>query len=221
MVFDEIKIYVGTYTYIQSWYFFQSNIFTVNLALSDFLMMLTHCPWTSASIFLSKFFLWGKYGCYLYACLGGIFGTASILTMVAIGYDRYNVIVKGITGQKITVVKASIVVAFIWIYAILSASPPFFFQWGGYSLEGLLYTCSYDYLTEDWNHQSFILFTFINHWFMPMLFIVYFYSKIMKTVIAHETALKAQAKKMGLQSIRYEVRNHICYLRVISFLLLF
>ena len=44
MVFDEIKIYVGTYTYIQSWYFFQSNIFTVNLALSDFLMMLTHAP---------------------------------------------------------------------------------------------------------------------------------------------------------------------------------
>ena len=32
--------------------------------------------------------------CRLYGCLGAIFGTASITTMVVIGYDRYNVIVK-------------------------------------------------------------------------------------------------------------------------------
>lgn len=183
---------------------FQSNIFTVNLALSDFLMMLTHCPLVSMNIFMSKFFLWGKYGCYLYACLGGIFGTTSILTMVAIGWERYNIIVKGMASQPITLMKALIIVAFIWIYAIISACPPFFFQWGGYNLEGLLYTCTYDFLTEDWNHQSFILATFVNHWLLPMLLIVYFYSRIVKAVIAHEAALKAQAKKMGLKSIKYE-----------------
>ena len=41
-------------------------------------------------------------GCQLYAAMGGIFGTASLLTMIVIGYDRYNVIVKGFTGTKIT-----------------------------------------------------------------------------------------------------------------------
>ena len=34
--------------------------------------------------------------------LGGIFGTISILSMVVIGYDRYNVICKGFNGVKIT-----------------------------------------------------------------------------------------------------------------------
>jgi len=38
----------------------------------------------------------------VYAMLGGIFGTISILSMVVIGYDRYNVICKGFNGVKIT-----------------------------------------------------------------------------------------------------------------------
>ena len=114
-------------------------------------------------------------------------------------------VVKGISGYKISTMKALIIVTLIWIYAILSACPPFLFNWGGYNLEGLLYTCTYDYLTEDWNHQSYILFTFFNHWFLPMVFIFYFYSSIIKAVIAHEAALKSQARKMGLQTIRCEV----------------
>ena len=40
--------------------------------------------------------------CQIYGCLGAIFGTCSIMTMVVIGYDRYNVIVKGFSGVKIT-----------------------------------------------------------------------------------------------------------------------
>ena len=33
--------------------------------------------------------------CKLYACMGAIFGVAAIVSMVVIGFDRYNVIVKG------------------------------------------------------------------------------------------------------------------------------
>jgi hypothetical protein len=40
--------------------------------------------------------------CRLYGCLGAVFGTCSIMTMVVIGFDRYNVIVKGFSGTKIT-----------------------------------------------------------------------------------------------------------------------
>ena len=54
--------------------------------------------------------------------------------MVVIGYDRFNVIVKGLNGQKITVGKALIALIVIWAYSILAACPPFFFGWGGYAL---------------------------------------------------------------------------------------
>ena len=71
--------------------------------------------------------------CEVYACIGGIFGTVSIVTMVVIGYDRYNVIVKGFKGTKITTCKALIILAVVWIYGVLGCMPPFW-GWGGYKL---------------------------------------------------------------------------------------
>ena len=67
--------------------------------------------------------------------------------MVVIGYDRYNVIVKGFSGQKITPGLAFIILIVVWGYAVGCSIPPFF-GWGSYSPEGLLVTCSYDYLTQ-------------------------------------------------------------------------
>ena len=53
--------------------------------------------------------------------------------MVVIGYDRYNVIVKGFNGVKITAGKAFIILLSIWIYCALVCMPPFL-GWGSYSL---------------------------------------------------------------------------------------
>jgi r-opsin len=53
--------------------------------------------------------------------------------MVAIGYDRYNVIVKGFSGTKITSGKAAIIITAIWIYGVLGCCPSFW-GWGGYKL---------------------------------------------------------------------------------------
>ena len=45
-------------------------------------------------------------GCKLYGFAGALFGTASIMTMIVIGYDRYNVIVK---------VSSVIFLCFVWL----------------------------------------------------------------------------------------------------------
>jgi hypothetical protein len=49
--------------------------------------------------------------------------------------------------------------------------------------EGLLITCSYDYLTDDWNHKSFILYAFICNYVFPMLTVIFFYSQIVKVSV--------------------------------------
>ena len=69
-------------------------------------------------------------------------------------------------------------------------------------LEGLFITCSYDYLSDDWNHKSFILYAFIFNYCVPVTFVIFFYSQIVKAVVSHEAALKAQAKKMNVDSLR-------------------
>jgi len=178
-----------------------TNIFIVNLAFSDLCMMTTQGFPVVINAFASDFWMWGATLCRVYACIGGIFGVASIMTMVVIGYDRYNVIVKGFKGTKITFGKAAIILILVWLYAALGCCPPFL-GWGGYALEGLFLTCSYDFLTEDWNHKSYCLYAFLANFILPLTLVVFFYSQIFKAVVVHEAALKAQAKKMNVDSLR-------------------
>ena len=62
--------------------------------------------------------------------LGASFGTCSLVTLVAIGYDRYNVIVRGIAGGKITHFKVTLVetndVFFPLKWCLLSAETSLF-----------------------------------------------------------------------------------------------
>jgi hypothetical protein len=60
---------------------------------------------------------------------------------------RYNVIVKGFSGVKITGAKAFIMLVAIWGYSTIVSSMPFL-GWGGYMTEGGLMTCGYDYLSQ-------------------------------------------------------------------------
>ena len=172
--------------------------------------------------FASDYWMYGPLMCQVYACIGGIFGTVSIVTMVVIGYDRYNVIVCGFKGVKLNFIKATVIILLVWIYAVLACIPPFL-GWGGYALgkskfvifsslksieriisflEGLFLTCSYDFLSEDWNKRSFIIYAFTANYCIPMLCVIFFYSQIVKAVVAHEAALRAQAKKMNVESLR-------------------
>jgi len=178
-----------------------SNVFVINLALSDLIMMLTHGLPVGINIFIKRYWMWGVQNCQIFAFLGGITGTVSIMSMVFIGYDRCNVIVGGLTAERISRKKAVLMVLALWMYATLSAMGPFF-GWGHYGLEGLLITCSYDYVKKDFINQSFILYTLITHFSIPMCFVIYFYAKITKAVIVHEAELRSQAQKMGVDSIK-------------------
>ncbi|CAB4058944.1 OPN4 [Lepeophtheirus salmonis] len=179
-----------------------SNMFVVNLALSDFCMILTQAVPVIFNAFMQRYWAWGVFGCKLYGFLGAVFGVESILTMVIIGYDRYNVIVKGMNGTRITPMRAFILLLFIWFYAIGVSALALFNVWGGFMAEGLLLTCSYDYLSEDWNNFTYIIFTIIFLYVIPLSMVFFFYSSIVKAVWSHELALKKQAKKMNVDSLR-------------------
>lgn len=79
-----------------------ANTFIVNLAFSDMCMMLTQFPAFVINCFKGGVWSFGPFACELYACFGSIFGMCSICTMAAISYDRYNVIVKGMNGPRMT-----------------------------------------------------------------------------------------------------------------------
>lgn len=178
-----------------------SNMFVVNLAFSDWAMMITQAPPVILNVFTQRYWMWGPLGCKLYAFTGALSGVASIMTMIVIGYDRYNVIVKGLSGKRITPSMAVMGILLIWTYAIGITIGPFF-GWGDYMVEGLLISCTYDFLTPGTSQRTFILFAYIFNYFIPMVTICVYYTSIVKTVVAHEATLRAQAKKMNVDSLR-------------------
>ena len=94
----------------------QSNYFILNLAVSDLVMMTGQALPIFFNAWISDYWCWGVLGCRLYAVHGAVVGTVSIWTMVIIGYDRWNVIVKGFNGTKITGGMAAGMIAVCWIY---------------------------------------------------------------------------------------------------------
>jgi r-opsin len=178
-----------------------SNFFIVNLAFSDLCMYTTQAFPLFINTLYSSTWMYGAMGCKVYAWVGAIFGTVSIGSMLIIGYDRYNVIVKGFNGTKITTGMAFGMIGATWVYAFAVCTPPFV-GWGNYALEGQLISCSYDYLSEDMNSVSFVLYAYIFNYCVPVSSCIFFYSQIVMAVVKHEKALKEQAKKMNVESLR-------------------
>ncbi|XP_064105705.1 opsin, ultraviolet-sensitive-like [Macrobrachium nipponense] len=168
-----------------------SNMFVVNLALLDLIMML------KTPVFIASAFndgpVFSRTGCEVYALIGSYSGIGSAMTNTAIAYDRYKTIAKPFE-PKISRGKAFLVILGIWLYATPCSVLPFLRIWGRFVPEGFLTTCSFDYLTRDDNTRSFVACTFFCAYVVPGFLIMYFYSQIFSHVRAHEKAMRGQVR---------------------------
>jgi len=183
-----------------------SNFLVVNLCLSDLIMMTTNCP-----IFIYNCFNGGVWSvapayCEIYACLGAVTGVCSIWTLAMISADRFNIICNGFSGPKLTKGRASAMCVGAWGVAVFVAACPIF-GWGGYGPEGILTSCSFDYLSQDISTVTYNLFMIIFDFFVPLMIIVGSYFMIVKAIWKHEDAMRAQAKKMNVKSLRTQDAN--------------
>ena len=177
-----------------------SNLFVINLAFSDFCILFTMGPPMALNCFYETWIL-GPLMCEIYALFGSIFGCASIWSMTMIAFDRYNVIVKGLSGTPMTNNKALLEIMGIWLFSALWTILPMV-GWNRYVPEGNLTACGTDYLSKDWLSRSYILIYGFFVYYLPLFMIIYSYYFILKTVAAHEKNMRAQAKKMNVTSLR-------------------
>ncbi|KAK7866063.1 hypothetical protein R5R35_013562 [Gryllus longicercus] len=177
-----------------------SNLLVVNLAFSDFLMMLAMSPAMVINCYYETWVL-GPLMCELYGMAGSLFGCGSIWTMTMIALDRYNVIVKGLSAKPMTNKTAALRILFVWVTSIAWTIMPFF-GWNRYVPEGNMTACGTDYLTKTWQSRSYILVYSFFVYFAPLFTIIYSYFFIVQAVSAHEKAMREQAKKMNVASLR-------------------
>nr|APY20681.1 long wavelength sensitive opsin 1 [Xenos vesparum] len=171
-----------------------SNLLVLNLAVSDFLMILGMCPIMVVNSYYQTW-VFGPMMCEIYGMWGSEFGCNSILSMMTIALDRYNVIVKGISAKPFTKKKALLWIFLVWLFSLFWTLLPFF-GWGRYGPEGNMTACGTDYLRSELLHRSYIFFYGLFVYFMPLFVIIYSYYFILKV------GIREQAKKMNVASLR-------------------
>lgn len=150
-----------------------SNLLVLNLAFSDFMMMVCMCPAMVINCLYETWVL-GPMWCDLYAMCGSLFGCTSIWTMTMIAFDRYNVIVKGLAGKPMTIKGAILKIILIYLFASIWTVAPLF-GWNRYVPEGNLTACGTDYLSESWVDKSYILVYSVFVYYSPLFLIIYSY----------------------------------------------
>ncbi|XP_061787954.1 melanopsin-A-like [Nerophis lumbriciformis] len=158
-----------------------SNIFIINLAVTDFFMCVTQTPVFFITS-MHKRWIFGVKGCELYAFCGALFGICSMITLMVIAVDRYVVITRPLASLgAMSRRKALSIVTAAWIYSMGWSLPPFF-GWSAYVPEGLMTSCSWDYITFTPSVRSYtmLLFTFV--FFIPLAIIVFCYCCIFRAI---------------------------------------
>ncbi|XP_072612517.1 melanopsin isoform X1 [Vulpes vulpes] len=146
-------------------------------------------------------------GCEFYAFCGALFGITSMITLTAIALDRYLVITHplaavGVVSKR----RAALVLLGVWLYALAWSLPPFF-GWSAYVPEGLLTSCSWDYMSFTPSVRAYTMLLFCFVFFLPLLVIVYCYVFIFRAIRETGQALQTfRACEGGARSPRQRQR---------------
>ncbi|KAG9354965.1 hypothetical protein JZ751_001678, partial [Albula glossodonta] len=151
-----------------------SNYFIMNLAVSDFLMAITQSPIFFINC-LYKEWVFGELGCKMYAFCGALFGITSMITLLAISIDRYLVITKPLQAIQWTSKRRTMMaIALVWIYSLAWSLAPLV-GWSSYIPEGLMTSCTWDYVTSTSANKSYTLMLCCFVFFIPLGIISYCY----------------------------------------------
>ncbi|XP_064153390.1 melanopsin-B-like [Anguilla rostrata] len=150
------------------------NYFIMNLAVSDFLMAITQSPIFFINC-LYKEWVFGELGCKMYAFCGALFGITSMITLLAISIDRYLVITKPLQAiQWTSKRRTSLAIVLVWLYSLAWSLAPLV-GWSSYIPEGLMTSCTWDYVTSTSANKSYTLMLCCFVFFIPLGIISYCY----------------------------------------------
>ncbi|XP_026771261.2 opsin 4b [Pangasianodon hypophthalmus] len=174
-----------------------ANMFIINLAITDFLMCVTQTPIFFITS-MHRRWIFGEKGCELYAFCGALFGMCSMITLMIIAVDRYFVITRPLASiGKMSHKRALIVLAIAWLYTLIWSLPPFF-GWSAYVPEGLMTSCTWDYMTFTPSVRTYTMLLFVCVFFIPLFVIMYCYCCIFCAIRNTTSAVGKISKEGGI-----------------------
>ncbi|XP_030594005.1 opsin 4xb isoform X3 [Archocentrus centrarchus] len=150
------------------------NYLIMNLAVSDFLMAFTQSPIFFINS-LYKEWLFGEIGCKMYAFCGALFGISSMINLLAIAIERYLVIAKPLKAiHWSSKRRTTLTILMVWLYSLAWSLAPLV-GWSSYIPEGLMTSCTWDYVTYTAASRSYTMMLCCFVFFIPLGIILYCY----------------------------------------------
>ncbi|KAG8011974.1 Melanopsin-A [Nibea albiflora] len=141
---------------------------------SDFLMAFTQSPIFFINC-LYKEWVFGEMGCKMYAFCGALFGITSMINLLAISVDRYLVITKPLQSVKgSSKRRTALAILMVWLYSLAWSLAPLV-GWSSYIPEGLMTSCTWDYVTYTLSNRSYTMMLCCFVFFIPLGIIFYCY----------------------------------------------
>ncbi|XP_045114177.1 rhodopsin-like isoform X2 [Portunus trituberculatus] len=183
-----------------------ANTFIVNLAASDLITSVLH----SMAAYSSFRHQWsfGRLGCSVYGGGVGLLGLVSIVTLSFIAVERLIVIRTSSSSSKWRITRpiARKLIPAIWVYCCALSLPPFF-GWSAYVPEGLMTSCSWDYISRDSSNRAYYVYLLVGGFVLPVTIITCCYTYILLALFRHSRLLLAHVPSRSTSARRTDLRT--------------
>ncbi|CAC5385363.1 OPN4 [Mytilus coruscus] len=133
-----------------------ANLFVLNLAVGDALLIVANIPLLVISSFRAQW-IGGVIGCRLFAFFGGLSGFVCINTLTVLAIERCVVITCHLTyNNRLSNPGVVLLCVTVWIYSTVWSVLPYL-GWGGHMMEGSRTSCTFDYFTKTMNNRTYLI----------------------------------------------------------------
>nr|DAC74067.1 TPA_exp: C-type opsin [Branchiostoma belcheri] len=154
------------------------NLLLLNMSVADLLVSVCGNTLSFASAVQHRW-LWGRPGCVWYGFANSLFGIVSLVTLSALAFERYCVVVR--SSDMLTYKSSLGVITFIWLYSLLWTSLPLM-GWSSYQFEGHSVGCSVNWVKNNPGNVSYTVTLMVTCFFLPMAVVCWSYACIWRTV---------------------------------------
>uniref|UniRef100_A0A3P9HYU0 Teleost multiple tissue opsin 2b n=1 Tax=Oryzias latipes TaxID=8090 RepID=A0A3P9HYU0_ORYLA len=185
------------------------NMLLLNISVSDMLVCLFGTTLSFASSIRGRWLL-GRGGCSWYGFINSCFGIVSLISLVILSYDRYSTLTvynKGGLNYR----KPLLAVGGSWLYSLFWTVPPLL-GWSSYGLEGAGTSCSVSWTANTVQSHAYIICLFIFCLGLPILVMIYCYSRLLLAVKQVGKIRKTAARKREYHILFMVLTTAACYL---------
>ncbi|KAF7659195.1 hypothetical protein LDENG_00001760 [Lucifuga dentata] len=185
------------------------NMLLLNISVSDMLVCLLGTTLSFASSIRGKWLL-GRIGCCWYGFINSCFGIVSLISLVSLSYNRYSTLTV-YKKQNSDYRKPLLAVGGTWLYSLFWTVPPLL-GWSSYGIEGAGTSCSMSWTSQTAQLHAYIICLFIFCLGLPILAMVYCYSRLLCVVKQVGKVRKTAARRREYHILFMVLTTVVCYM---------